>query len=75
LRHLTLQPKPPSLASDQLHISLPNILSSMQRQILDKLRDSEKGIDKEVEEVIAERRRCKELMVGTRCRAVVVGFV
>ena len=35
-----------------------------QRQILDKLREAEKGVDKEVEEVIAERRRCRELMVS-----------
>jgi hypothetical protein len=39
-------------------------LSVLQRQILDKLREAEKGVDKEVEEVIAERRRCRELMVS-----------
>ena len=43
-------------------------LSVLQRQILDKLREAEKGVDKEVEEVIAERRRCRELMVSQCAR-------
>ena len=35
----------------------------LQRQILDKLREGEKSLDKEVDEVIAERRKFRELMV------------
>ncbi|KAI7839935.1 hypothetical protein COHA_006329 [Chlorella ohadii] len=34
----------------------------VQRQILDKLREHERGIDAEVEEIITERRRCREVM-------------
>lgn len=36
----------------------------LQRQILDKLREHERGIDAEVEEIITERRRCREVMVS-----------
>lgn len=48
----------------------PCILAALQRQILDKLREHEQGIDKEVEEIIGERRRCREVMVSGRhwCR-------
>ena len=37
--------------------------SALQRQILDKLREHERGIDAEVEEIISERRRCRDVMV------------
>ncbi len=39
----------------------------LQRQILDKLREHERGIDAEVEEIITERRRCREVMVRWQC--------
>lgn len=35
----------------------------VQRQILDKLKEHEQAVGKEVEDVMGERRRCKELMV------------
>ncbi|KAI3430638.1 hypothetical protein D9Q98_005231 [Chlorella vulgaris] len=36
----------------------------VQRQILDKLKEHEQAVGKEVEDVMGERRRCKELMDG-----------
>ena len=44
----------------------------MQRQILTKLREHERDIDREVEEVIAERRRCREVMVSGAAAVLVV---
>jgi hypothetical protein len=45
----------------------------VQRQILDKLREAERRVDAEVEEIIGERRRCKELVVGCRGRGACLG--
>lgn len=53
----TLATLPASAAPPPLPPAAP------QRQILTKLREHERDIDREVEEVIAERRRCREVMV------------
>lgn len=44
----------------------PSPCSLLQRQILDKLREHERGIDKEVQEIIDERRRWRDKMVRAR---------
>lgn len=63
-------PRPTPAPDTHTHASLvsalplllpPPALAPLQRQILDKLREHEKGIDAEVEEIIGERRRCREV--------------